>query len=252
MALTLNQVLSRLRSLALSHKQINHFYFGDVPEFDAQEDIVYPGCFCEQQPGQIDTVQRLQRFNFRIFLVDLVGVSERTEQNETEVLSDMTQVAGDLIALLKNPIYQDDWIITDTSAINPVTESLGDMVAGVFMDIGISVDYLADSCQVPADDVEFDQTFDMPRTKIYTYNGTGSEGNVIPIPEMSGKQILAVWRADSYKRAVSVAPTDAGKIQVGTIQSDNGNGIIGNGSAVLQIDDGLMLNEKLDILYYSN
>lgn len=251
MALSLNQIVSRLRSLALAHKQINHFYFGDVPEFDEQEDIVYPACFCEQQPGSIDRVNRQIRFNFRLYFVDLVHVSERTEENETEVLSDMTQVAADMLSILMKPEYQYDWQILDTAAIIPVTESLGDMGAGVVMDISILVDFLADSCQVPAEEVVFIDPFDMARTKIHTYTATGIEGDSFAVAALSGIHILAVYRAGYYKRAVAVAPVDSEKIQVGTVDLGSGKGILGDGTVRLQTGDALILNEVLDFLYYS-
>lgn len=250
MALSLNQILNRFRSLALSHKQLASFYFGELPNFDAGEDIQYAICCCELLPGSIDRAAKQQRFNFRFFFLDLVHVSERTKENETEVISDMSQVASDFLSMLFNPVYQDDWLINDSGIIAPVTESLGDMVAGCIMETSVIVDYTADSCIVPADDVEFDQTFDMPRTKILHYDGTGAEGNTIPIAALSGKPILAVWRADGYKRAISTAPTDAGKIQVGTVDLGTGKGILGNGSLTLEVGDALMLNEKLDVLYY--
>lgn len=249
---TLNRILSRLRSLALAHKQINEFYFGDVPEFDQQHDVTFPACFCEQLPGSIDRIAKQQRFNFRLYLVDLVHVAERTEENETEVLSDMDSVATDLLSMFMNPIYQNDWVISDTATITPVTESLGDMVAGVVLDLSILIDFLADSCLVPADDTEFEQTFDMPRTRLFPYTATGAEGSTIPVAALSGKPILAVWRAGMYKRAVNVAPTDSEKVQVGTIDLGNGLGIVGDGQAILEAGDGLIPGEKLDFLYYSN
>lgn len=247
---SLNQIQGRLRSLAISHKQINYFYFGDPHEFTANGDITYPACFCEEQAGTIDRTNHQQRFNFRLYFADLVGVSERTEQNETEVLSDMRQVATDMISLLMNPTYQEDWIIVETANIVSFTEGTEDMVAGVIMDIGIIVDFLADSCEVPSDDVEFEQTIDMPRTKIYKYTGTGSEGNTITIAAMSGKHILGLWRSSAYKRAVAVAPTDAEKIQVGVTDLGSGQGILGNGNFILETGDALIANEMLDILYY--
>lgn len=251
MALTLNQIVSRLRSLALSHRQINHFYFGDKWEFDANEDITYAGCFVESQPGNYDKVTKIQRLNFRISFYDRVGVSEDTEGNETEVLSDMRSVALDFISMLSNPVYQYDWTIADTGSIIEETEQLGDMVAGVSVDLGIDVPFLVDSCQVPADDTEFEQTFDMPRTKIYTYTADGTEVDSFAVSFLSGKPILAIWRSGYYKRAVSVAPTDAEKIQVGVTDLGNGLGILGNGTVILESGDGLITNEKVDFLYYA-
>lgn len=250
-ALSLNQIVNRIRSLSLAHHQINSFYFGDVPEFDANGDISYPGCFLELLPGSIDRTAKQKRFNFRIYFLDLVKVSDQTEENETEVLSDMDQVAGDMLALLNKPEYEFDWTIVENSAINPVTESLGDMVAGVFIEVGILVEYFADSCQVPSDDVDFINDLDMARTRIHNYTATGSEGFSFSVPEISGKHILAIWRAGSYKRAVAVTPTDTEKIQVGTVDLGSGKGILGNGTVTLESDDALIPTEKLDILYYA-
>lgn len=246
--MTLNQIIQRLRSLALSHRQINHFYFGDEPEFDAQTDITFPGCFAVLLPGSIDRVNHIQNYTFRLYFLDLVHVSERTEENETEVLSDMGSVASDFVSMLLNPLYQDDWIVGDITPTNPLTESLGDMVAGVFIDVTLSTEFNGDSCEVPADDVEFPQNIDMPRTKIFTYTATGGE-NSFSVP-LSGKYILGAWRAMAYKRVVSSAPDDDEKIQVGVTDAGNGNGIVGNGTATLRVGDELILDEKVDFLYY--
>lgn len=246
---SLNQITQRLRSLAISHKQINHFYFGDVHEFLANGDINYPACFCEEQAGTIDRTNHQQRFNFRLYFADLVGVSERTELNETEVLSDMRQVANDMLSVLMNPVYQEDWIIVETANIISFTEGTEDMVAGVIMDIGIILDFLADSCEVPADDVEFEQTIDMPRTKIHTYTATGGE-NSFSVATLSGKHILGAWRAGMYKRAIATLPDESEKIQVGVVDAGNGQGIVSNGTVTLQTGDILITDEKVDLLYY--
>lgn len=250
MALTLNQIIQRIRSLSLSHRQVNSFYFGDVHEFDANGDITYPGVFLEQQPGSIDRVAKQLRYNFRLFCLDLVNVSEQTEGNETDVLSDMHGVAIDIVSMMMNAFYQDDWMIVDTAVVLPVTESLGDMVAGAVLEIGVLVDFIADSCVVPGDDVEFEQTFDMAKTKIYPYTADGTEGDSFAVAFLSGKPVLAVWRAGYYKRAVHVAPTDDEKIQVGTTDLGSGNGILSNGTVTLMTGDALIVNEKVDFLYY--
>lgn len=251
MPLSLNQIVARLRTLSLSHRQVNSFYYGDPHEYTANGDITYPAIFVESQPGTIDRINKIQRYAFRIYCFDLVHVSQDTEENETEVLSDTSQIIDDLIAMVANPVYQYDWIIGDTAGKILGTEQLDDMLAGVVADIEIGVEYLTDSCVVPADDVEFEQTFNMARTKIYNYTATGSEGNSFAIAAMSDKHILALWRAGSYKRAVAVAPTDAEKIQVGTTDLGSGKGILGNGTITLESGDALIPNEKLDILYYS-
>ena len=253
MALTLNQVLSRIRTLSLSHRQINSFYFGEVPEFDANGDVDYMACFAEQLPGTIDRSQHLQFFNFRIYLVDRVLVSEDTEGNEQDVLSDTASVAADLVAMLM--YYEntgDDWVVSEVNPVTPITEQLNDMVAGVFVEVSIGVEFIADRCQVPATDVTFEDDFDMARTKILTYTGTGSEGASFTVTGLAGKNVLAVYRAGGYKRAIVTTPTDSDSIRVTGTDLGSNKGILStDGNVRLSSGDFLVSNEILDFLIWS-
>lgn len=251
MALTLNQVIARVRSLALSHQQVNSFFFGDPWEFDANGDIDYGACFCEILPGSLDRGEHLQRFNFRMYFLDRVSVSADTEGNEQEVLSDMSSVAADFMAMLMYHEYETDWLISDTGTVTAVTEVLGDMAAGVMLEVSIGVDFIADRCQVPASDVTFETDFDMARTRILTYTGTGSEGASFTVTGLSGKIVLAAYRAGSYKRVITTTPTDTDKIKVtGTDLGDRKGILSSDGTAGLQSGDTLLSGEVLDFILW--
>ena len=238
-----------MKSLALSHKQLRTAYFGDPWEFDSTE-IVYGACFIQQIPGTITREDHLQKFGFRVFFLDRVGVSEDTEGNETEVLSDMSSVAADYLAMLN--YYEDDFLTDAVSPFQSVTEVLNDMVAGVYVDITIGVDYLADRCQVPADDVTFETDFDMARTKILTYTGTGSEGDSFEVTGLAGKTVLSVYRAGAYKRAITTVPVDSDKLRVvGTDLGSNKGILSSTGFVGFQSGDGLVSGEVLDFLIWS-
>jgi len=251
MALTLNQIKNRLESLSLSHRQINNFYFGDPWEFDANGDIKYPACFVEQMPGEIDRTNKQQRFNFRIYLYDLVSVAENTEGNETEVLSDMTQVASDLVAMMMNATFQDDWQIVESIPITPQTEKLNDMTAGVFMEVGILIDWLADSCALPEDGVTFITEFDMARTRLFEYVASGSEGNSWIVPLLAGRNIIAVFRAGMFKKPIVTTPADDERIKVTGIDLGTNKGILSTtGEVQLNTGDIPGNLEKFEFLYY--
>lgn len=228
---------------------INTALYGEPHEFNANEDIVYPCCFISSEVGSIDRVNKVQQYVFRFHFYDLVHVATDTEANEEEVLSDMSQVADDFLSMISNPVYQEDWFLADTGLKGLATEQLHDMVGGAQLEVGINIDYIEDSCQVPADDVEFPQDIDMPRTKILTYTATGGE-NSFAVPTLSGKHVLAAWRALAYKRVVAVVPNDDEKIQVGVTDAGNGQGIVGDGMATLRVGDQLIADEKVDFLYY--
>lgn len=247
--MTLNQVIQRIRTLALSHRQVNNFYFGDVPEFDANGDIEYPAVFLEQLAGSVNRNERQQSFNFRIHIYDRVLVSEDTEANETDVLSDTHSIGADLLSLFMSPAYEYDWMVEPIIPVTAVTETLNDMVAGVYMDVAFKVDFLADSCQVPSTEVTLENDFDMARTRILTYTGTGLEGDEFEVTNLSGKIVLAVYRATDYKRAIVTVPTDTDKIQVeGTDLGDRKGILSSNGFVGLVAGDALMNGEVLDFL----
>lgn len=248
--MTLNQIVDRIRQLALSHRQINSFYFGRLTDFDAEE-IVYPAAFLEQQPGSIDRTERQQRFNFRLYLLDLVPESNHSEENETEVLSDTSSIAADMLALMMKPVYQFDWEISNQTNVTPVTQFLNDLDAGVYIDIEVSVDFISDACQVPATDIDPNNDFDMARTRILTYTGTGGEGVSFTVTDLSGKIVLAAYRAGIYKRVINSVPTDTEKL--GVIGTDIGSrkGILSTTGVVsLKLLDGLVEGEMLDFIIW--
>lgn len=252
--MTLNTIVSRIRALALAHDQVSSFYFGQPFEFDDEGgagSINYPSCFLEILPGTINRTDHLQTFRFRMYLMDQVGVSKETEGNETEVLSDMSSVAADILAMLMNFDDQQDYLISPDTSFTPSTERFGDMIAGVEVDFGVSVDFLADRCQVPADSVTFEEDFDMARTRILTYTATGSEGNSFSVTNLAGKIVLAIYRAGMYKRAVTTTPTDTEKIKITGTDLGDRKGILASSSTVeLSSGDSLIADEILDFLIY--
>jgi hypothetical protein len=247
--LSLNQVAARIRSLALSHKQLNSFYLGDPHEFTFNGEVDYAGCFVSLDGGSDSRVTKLKTFNLTAYFLDRVHVSEETETNETEVLSDMSSVADDFLAMLR---YYQDWEIGDVSAFTMRTEFLEDMVAGVSLEVSIAVEFLSDRCQVPADDVTFEDPFDMARTKIISYTGTGAEGSSFSVTGLSGTSVLAAYRAGDYKRCITSVPTDSDKIKVTGTDLGTKGILSTDGTVALQVGDALVSGEVLDFIIWSN
>jgi len=251
MPLTLNQVIERIKTLALSHQQVNSFYYGDSWEFDANAEISFPAVFLESLPGSIDREQKLQRYNFRLYVLDRVSTAEGKDTYEQEVLSDTSSIAADMIAMLMYYEYEDDWLVVQNSPATQVTEVLNDMAAGTVIEIGINVDFLADRCQVPAEDVTFEEDFDMARTKILTYTGTGSEGSSFTVSGLAGKIVLAAYRAGDYKRIITTVPTDSDKLRVVGTDLGSYKGIQSTtGAVALQDNDALLNGEVLDFIIW--
>ena len=260
MALTLNKIKNRIETLALAHKQINSFYFGAPSEFDIQDgvgDVAYPACFCEKLDGVTNRDEQLHTYNFRLYFYDLVNVAEGTNENRTDVLSDMDSVALDLLSMMMSAVYQDDWIISATSNEVSKYEQLGDMVGGSVREVGISVEFAADSCQVPQDSVTFNDDFDMARTRLIVYTGTGAEGNSFSPTDdstgvtLAGRIVIGGFRAGMFKRVITTLPVNTDKIQVvGTDQGDRKGILSTTGVISLQTGDALISGEELAFILW--
>lgn len=148
--MTLNQVESRLKALALSHRQIRSCEFGNVSDFLNKPDNDYPVCFFQDSNGTIDLSQRVKTFNYKICLLDLVNNSVDTASNEREVMSDMIEVSVDLLALIDDPNYQ-EWKLSVVPFSFIGDEINSDIVAGVAADVSISVLTVKDKCAAPKD-----------------------------------------------------------------------------------------------------
>ncbi len=190
--MTYNQVIQRLRVLALSHRQINNFFNGDVIDFLDSEQK-YAACIVSNRPFSIDAANKVFTLGFRIYFCDLVDISTNARRNEPEVISDMLSIAADFKAMISAAQF-DDWVINDLNAGEILTEKFEDYVAGVYIDVDIAIDYLSDTCQVPSDDVIFPNTDDMKYVYDLKYVATGDEGTTLSIPEIVGKKILLVTR----------------------------------------------------------
>jgi hypothetical protein len=247
--MTLNQIVSRVRSLALSHKMVRTFRFGGPDEFLANGEVVYGACFVELLNGSDSRVTKLKTYNLRFYFLDRVHVSEEARTNETEVLSDMASVGDDMLAMLR---YYDDWEIGDNSSFLRRVEFTEDEVAGFSLDVSVSVESLSDRCQVPAEDVTFETDFDMARTKIIPYTASGSEGDSFTVSDISGKIVLGAFRAGPFKKVSTSLPSDSDTIKVAGTDLGLNKGILATGSVGLQTGDGLVSGEQLNFLVWAN
>jgi len=151
--LTLKQILDRLQGLALSHKQINHYFCGSFNEFLDGSDVVYPACFAElNQTSSISLVDRRATYSFTFYFFDLMDIADRSLQNEFEVKSDMASVAMDFLAMLNYFGFQHSWEIGEEYPMQIKDYQLQDLTCGVSVTVDISSRFDANKCQVPIAD----------------------------------------------------------------------------------------------------
>ena len=99
---TLNQINELLEGIATAHQQINSYGIGDLYDLVANGAVTYPLMFTVINPGQIQGKQ--MSLNLSLLFMDLV---HKDQHNELEVLSDQLQIATDVVAQLRAPLYED-------------------------------------------------------------------------------------------------------------------------------------------------
>lgn len=145
--MTLNQIVKELTKIGNDHEQINYVYFGDVWERLSNGEVTYPAMFMTLTGASFGAKDI--GYSFSLYFMDRMLMEET---NETEVLSDMTQVAGDIVAQLR---YPEDysivtWSLNQNLPITFYTESDPDLLAGVKLDITLTLPFINNRCQVPS------------------------------------------------------------------------------------------------------
>jgi hypothetical protein len=142
--MTIKEVKSLLNNLAIDHKQINDFGWGDVWELGESKSITYPLMYCTIESSNV--TGKTFNLSLSIIFADLVFEDEK---NEDDVISDQMLVCQDIIAQLRSDTF--DFTLGNTVNINFFTERLSDLVAGVQASITLALPYVADRCAVPSD-----------------------------------------------------------------------------------------------------
>jgi len=144
--LTLNQTTEILKNFAFKHKAKPSFYFGDLPERDASERIIYPNIQAVLQGADITNNVVSRRFT--IVVSDLVN---KDESNETHVLSDCELICYDLLYYLEQ-IETEANIglqVVKNGTLTDFTERFDDDVTGWFFDVTLSNHIEGFSCNLP-------------------------------------------------------------------------------------------------------
>ncbi len=145
--MTLNQIIHRIKTIALNHKQIRAFHYGNINDFfDIDKGKKFAVCALQDNGANIGN--NILSVSFVIFLLDLVHISEDTRDNEQDVQSDMLEVAQDLFSEFDFSYYT-DWKVTLDNPVQLVREEQPDFVAGVALNISIETPRIKDICAVP-------------------------------------------------------------------------------------------------------
>lgn len=152
MEMTINQLAKELEIIAVQHKQINGFFFGEFFQAFAQEEPVsYPLMVVTLQPGSMS--EKTVNVNCIITICDkYITDSPRSLQ---EVHSDCLQILRDIDITLRQERFEDLTLGT-TAATEPFVERQADIIAGWFMSVQMSIFDLQDWCAIPYYNYDFE------------------------------------------------------------------------------------------------
>ena len=140
---TLNQLINQLQAVQESHAQLNGFGFGEVFELSTQQEN-YPLMWANVLTSNIS--EKTLTLNFGIMILDIVSDDSR---NERDTLSDTLSISQDVIALLENPLNDDNFLVGDSVTLEPLFEVFPDKVNGWLMTVAFELPFEANRCQVP-------------------------------------------------------------------------------------------------------
>lgn len=146
---TYNIIIDRLRTFADGHFLINDFSHGEVAVKDLKLDGTYPKMHVT--PDTIVYSSGAKDYNFRVFLFDTPRSIEDKSDYQKEVISDLTQIAEDLIGTLVNgSLFGTDTELVQFPTITPFIEEMENKHTGVELSIGLRVTYQYQACNIPA------------------------------------------------------------------------------------------------------
>jgi hypothetical protein len=140
-----NQLIDLLQGIATAHEQINSFGEGNPWEIDATKSMTYPLMWAIPQPSA--TAKKVLQLKISLLFADLV---HKDISNLKEVVSDQLSIATDVLAQLKSPAYDDNFVLDENAQLEPFNDKFDDEVAGWKVDLTFKLNYLSDRCAVPS------------------------------------------------------------------------------------------------------
>tara|TARA_R110002020_G_scaffold120274_3_gene274193 strand:+ start:1182 stop:1724 length:543 start_codon:yes stop_codon:yes gene_type:complete len=170
---TYNNSINFLKRLGAAHDQITTTTTGDIFKVDMSIATLFP--LMHVNTVNVTTGQTSLKYNFQIFICDLVGEKENWTEanfesadylsNEQEVLSSCLQICTDIIAMLSNSKWQSAnndrtqdinspvYFTEGEYTLEPFTERFDNLVTGWVFSIPIVVQNDFQACEIPVENV---------------------------------------------------------------------------------------------------
>ena len=188
--ITYNNIIQALQNFADNHFFIQTFTHGNVEELDLNKETDYPILHANYLGADYDT--GVKNYNFEIYIVDVPSDKLDKITYQREVISDAEQCAEDLLADITNGFNvftQDHNYETSGANVTPIEEEGSNVLAGVVLDITITVGYEYDACNAPLTGVTPPSSGECAagdvRNSDSSYTSTVASGGTLVLPDIT-------------------------------------------------------------------
>lgn len=192
--ITYNNIITALNNFATNHFFIKTFTHGNVEEMDLRKYENYPLMHVDYIGANYDV--GIKTYSFQVYIMDLPSDKLDKISYQREVISDSEQCAEDLLADIVNGgnIFNFDYQYELTSAsLTPLEEETKNVLAGVVLDLAITIPYQYDSCNAPLEGVTPISGGPCPpgivRNSSLTYEVEISSGGTFTLPDLTVIQV---------------------------------------------------------------
>jgi len=143
--ITHNQFLKLFSDIAIAHRDINSFYSGDLDNYTAnQSETLNPvTLWVVIDDDVINGKTDKPKYNF--IVLDWVN---QDSSNLDEVYSDTLRISKDILALLRQPYYEDFFKVQEEATFTPFNEKFDSDVAGWQFSLTFDQPFIYDACEV--------------------------------------------------------------------------------------------------------
>ena len=142
--MTHNQFIKLFTDIATNHRDINSFGNGDLWEYMANEEITRDPVVLWIVLNDDSIVGGVESIKYTFVVMDMVN---KDNSNLDEVLSDTLRISKDIIAILRQPYYEDYFEIDKNFQLHDFNEKFDSEFAGWQFDIAFKQPFIYDQCQ---------------------------------------------------------------------------------------------------------
>jgi hypothetical protein len=144
-----NQLINRFKAFADGHFLLKNFTYGAITLADLQKFGLYP--FMHIVPVDVSYETGVKNFSFDVFFADLPRDEENKGEYQKETLSDLQQIAEDLLGEITNHrvLFGYDCSVI-SSRLVPFEEEFSNVLTGWNLSITLQIPYNWSACDTPA------------------------------------------------------------------------------------------------------